>query len=218
MAKSYVKRNDRKDAPQLHASISMDKYCFFCCMRAVHVIWRLVITWHNLTCCFVHKLLAAPQVRHTCVSESTSVLRCRFVLHLPENLPMDAAAPLLCAGITTYSPLMHYGLNKAGMKIGVVGLGGLGHMAVKIGKAMGLEVKSSSSSGWVLRAVLLVCSWLTHIQCLFCTSSLYAAALSKLVAQTLHISDHMHYCFSLAYMLASWSACCTSLRAAHCLI
>lgn len=53
---------------------------------------------------------------------------------------MDAAAPLLCAGITTYSPLMHYGLNKAGMKIGVVGLGGLGHMAVKIGKAMGLEV------------------------------------------------------------------------------
>lgn len=52
---------------------------------------------------------------------------------------MDAAAPLLCAGITTYSPLMHYGLNKAGMKIGVVGLGGLGHMAVKIGKAMGLE-------------------------------------------------------------------------------
>ena len=54
---------------------------------------------------------------------------------------MDAAAPLLCAGITTYSPLMHYGLNKPGMKIGVVGLGGLGHMAVKIGKAMGLEVR-----------------------------------------------------------------------------
>lgn len=71
---------------------------------------------------------------------------CRFVLHLPENLPMDASAPLLCAGITTYSPLKHYGLNKAGMKIGVVGLGGLGHMAVKIGKAMGLEVCVSTSA------------------------------------------------------------------------
>ncbi|KAL3147122.1 hypothetical protein ABBQ38_015079 [Trebouxia sp. C0009 RCD-2024] len=70
----------------------------------------------------------------------------RFVLHLPENLPMDASAPLLCAGITTYSPLKHYGLNKAGMKIGVVGLGGLGHMAVKIGKAMGLEVTVFSTT------------------------------------------------------------------------
>ena len=68
---------------------------------------------------------------------------------------MDAAAPLLCAGITTYSPLMHYGLNKPGMKIGVVGLGGLGHMAVKIGKAMGLEVRVSSSTGWVLQAIYL---------------------------------------------------------------
>lgn len=45
-----------------------------------------------------------------------------------------AAAPLLCAGITTYSPMQHYGLNKAGMKLAVVGLGGLGHMAVKFGK------------------------------------------------------------------------------------
>lgn len=65
---------------------------------------------------------------------------CRFTLHIPENLEMKSTAPLLCAGITTYSPLMHYGLNKPGMKIGVIGLGGLGHMAVKIAKAMGVEV------------------------------------------------------------------------------
>ena len=58
----------------------------------------------------------------------------RYALHVPDNLPLDAAAPLLCAGITVYSPLMHYGLNKPGMKLGVVGLGGLGHMAVKFGK------------------------------------------------------------------------------------
>ena len=67
---------------------------------------------------------------------------CRFALHIPENLEMKSTAPLLCAGITTYSPLMHYGLNKPGMKIGVIGLGGLGHMAVKIAKAMGVEVSS----------------------------------------------------------------------------
>lgn len=70
----------------------------------------------------------------------------RFVLHVPENLPLNASAPLLCAGITTYSPLMHYGLNKPGQKLGVVGLGGLGHMAVKIAKAMGLEVTVFSTS------------------------------------------------------------------------
>ena len=73
----------------------------------------------------------------------TTFCACRFVLHVPENLPLNASAPLLCAGITTYSPLMHYGLNKPGQKLGVVGLGGLGHMAVKIAKAMGLEVRFS---------------------------------------------------------------------------
>ena len=53
---------------------------------------------------------------------------------MPASLPLVAAAPLLCAGITTYSPMRHFGLDKAGMKLGVVGLGGLGHMAVKFGK------------------------------------------------------------------------------------
>ncbi len=52
----------------------------------------------------------------------------------PRESPLVAAAPLLCAGITTYSPMKHYGLDKKGMKLAVVGLGGLGHMAVKFGK------------------------------------------------------------------------------------
>ena len=60
---------------------------------------------------------------------------CRYALHVPESLPLSAAAPLLCAGITVWSPMQHYGINKPGMKLGVVGLGGLGHMAVKLGKA-----------------------------------------------------------------------------------
>ncbi|XP_023767007.1 mannitol dehydrogenase [Lactuca sativa] len=69
-----------------------------------------------------------------------------FVLHWPDNLPLDSGAPLLCAGITTYSPLRHYGLDKPGMKIGVVGLGGLGHVAVKIAKALGAEVTVFSTT------------------------------------------------------------------------
>ncbi len=62
-----------------------------------------------------------------------------FVLRVPENLDLAAAAPLLCAGITTYSPLKHWNVGP-GKKVGVVGIGGLGHMAVKIAKAMGAEV------------------------------------------------------------------------------
>lgn len=63
----------------------------------------------------------------------------RFVVHIPKELDPAAAAPLLCAGITTYSPLKHVGV-KPGDKVGVVGMGGLGHMGIKFAKAMGAEV------------------------------------------------------------------------------
>lgn len=62
-----------------------------------------------------------------------------FVLKVPDNLDSAAAAPLLCAGITTYSPLRHWGAGP-GKSVGVVGLGGLGHMAVKLAHAMGARV------------------------------------------------------------------------------
>ncbi len=62
-----------------------------------------------------------------------------FVLRVPESIPYEKAAPLLCAGITTYSPLNHWNAGP-GKKVAVVGLGGLGHMAVKIAHAMGAEV------------------------------------------------------------------------------
>ncbi|KAG9149626.1 hypothetical protein Leryth_023239 [Lithospermum erythrorhizon] len=68
-----------------------------------------------------------------------------FVVRWPENLPMEAA-PLLCAGITTYSPLRHFELDKPGKHVGVVGLGGLGHMAVKFAKAFGAKVTVISTS------------------------------------------------------------------------
>ncbi len=62
-----------------------------------------------------------------------------FVLRIPDGLSSEHAAPLLCAGITTYSPLRHWNVGP-GQKVGVVGLGGLGHMAVKLAKAMGAHV------------------------------------------------------------------------------
>jgi uncharacterized zinc-type alcohol dehydrogenase-like protein len=68
-----------------------------------------------------------------------------YVLTIPAAIPLDAAAPLLCAGITTYSPLRHWKVGP-GTRLGVIGLGGLGHMAVKIGAAMGAEVTVLSQS------------------------------------------------------------------------
>jgi uncharacterized zinc-type alcohol dehydrogenase-like protein len=68
-----------------------------------------------------------------------------YVLRIPKGLDLAAVAPLLCAGITTYSPLRHFGL-KRGDRLGVVGLGGLGHMAVKFAKAMGAECCVFSTS------------------------------------------------------------------------
>lgn len=67
------------------------------------------------------------------------VVKEHFVLRVPSNLDLAGAAPLLCAGITTYSPLRHWGVGK-GKKVGVAGLGGLGHMAVKLAHAMGAHV------------------------------------------------------------------------------
>lgn len=69
----------------------------------------------------------------------------KFVLKVPKNLPLEGVAPLLCAGITTYSPLRHWKVKK-GDKVAVVGLGGLGHMAVKLAAAMGADVTMLSRS------------------------------------------------------------------------
>ncbi|MCD9853566.1 NAD(P)-dependent alcohol dehydrogenase [Epilithonimonas sp. JDS] len=68
-----------------------------------------------------------------------------FVLHVPENLDLASVAPLLCAGITTWSPLKHWNVTE-NSKVAVVGLGGLGHMAIKLAKGLGAEVSLFSRS------------------------------------------------------------------------
>ncbi|KAE8055003.1 hypothetical protein FH972_011876 [Carpinus fangiana] len=74
------------------------------------------------------------------------VVQERYCYTIPESYPLASAAPLLCAGITVYTPMMRHKMNQAGKSLGVIGLGGLGHMAVKFGKAFGLNVTVLSTS------------------------------------------------------------------------
>ena len=73
------------------------------------------------------------------------IVREKFVLQIPDGLDLKGAAPLLCAGITTWSPLRHWGVGK-GTNVGVVGLGGLGHMALKLAKGQGANITLFTSS------------------------------------------------------------------------
>ena len=84
---------------------------------------------------------------------SSIVVDRRYVLHVPESLDPAAVAPLLCAGVTTFSPLRHFEVEE-GDVVGVVGLGGLGHMAVKLAKAMGAKVVVFTTSESKVAAAL----------------------------------------------------------------
>lgn len=81
------------------------------------------------------------------------VVKEHFVVHIPEHISFQEAAPLLCAGITTYSPLMKFDLKK-GDKVGVAGIGGLGHMAVKIAVSKGAEVYAFTTSADKVKDIL----------------------------------------------------------------
>ncbi|XP_015943369.2 probable cinnamyl alcohol dehydrogenase 1 isoform X1 [Arachis duranensis] len=74
------------------------------------------------------------------------VVHHRYCFMIPKSYPLASAAPLLCAGITVYSPMIRHNMNQPGKSLGVIGLGGLGHMAVKFGKAFGLDVTVFSTS------------------------------------------------------------------------
>ncbi|KAH7837546.1 hypothetical protein Vadar_015035 [Vaccinium darrowii] len=69
-----------------------------------------------------------------------------FAFRFPDTLPPESGAPLLCAGISVYSPMKYFGLSELGKHLGVVGLGGLGHFAVKFAKAFGMKVTVISTS------------------------------------------------------------------------
>jgi uncharacterized zinc-type alcohol dehydrogenase-like protein len=81
------------------------------------------------------------------------VVKEHFAVHIPDNISLEKAAPLLCAGITTYSPLMKAKI-KAGDKVGVAGVGGLGHIAIKLAVAMGAEVYAFTSNAKKIEEIL----------------------------------------------------------------
>ena len=98
------------------------------------------------TCAYTYNSTEMDRTTPTYGGYSTDIVVAeRFVLKVPAGLDPAAAAPLLCAGITTYSPLRALGV-KPGQRVGVVGLGGLGHMAVKLAASMGAEVTVLSTS------------------------------------------------------------------------
>ena len=70
----------------------------------------------------------------------------RFILKIPAGYPLEAAGPVMCAGITMFTPLINYGADKGGKRVGVVGIGGLGQMGVRLAKAMGNTVTAISTS------------------------------------------------------------------------
>ncbi len=84
---------------------------------------------------------------------SNIVVKERFVVHIPEHISFQEAAPLLCAGITTYSPIMKFNLKK-GDKVGVAGIGGLGHMAIKLAVSKGAEVYAFTTSPSKVKDIL----------------------------------------------------------------
>ena len=80
------------------------------------------------------------------IRDQTSLLCVRFIVKIPGDYPLEAAGPVFCAGITMFTPLVRYGADKGGMRVGVVGIGGLGQMGVRIAKAMGNTVTAISTS------------------------------------------------------------------------
>ena len=121
----------------------------------------------------------------------------RFVLHVPSNLDLAGAAPLLCAGITTYSPMRHWGVTK-GKKVGVVGLGGLGHMAVKFAHALGAHVVvfTTSPRRRTTRSALARTRWSSHAMPMRCRSTPGASTSSSTPSRPITTSTPTFNCWA----------------------
>ncbi len=130
-AGSAVRKFKPGDLAAVGCMVDSDRTCAECQAGLEQFCPNLTLTYN-----FPDKHLGG--VTYGGYSDSV-VVEERFVLQVPPNLALAGAAPLLCAGITTYSPMRHWGVAK-GKKVGVVGLGGLGHMGVKLAHALGAHV------------------------------------------------------------------------------
>src|SRR3954470_14162675 len=128
MVGSAVTKFKTGDLAAVGCMVHSDRSCAECQAGLEQFCPNLVLTYN-----FPDKHLGG--VTYGGYSENVVVDQ-RFVLHVPSNLDLAGTGPLLCAGITTYSPMRHWGVTT-GKKVGVVGLGGLGHLAVKFADALG---------------------------------------------------------------------------------
>ena len=133
-----VKKFKPGDLAAVGCLVDSDRTCPECKAGFEQFCNNMVLTYNS-----PDKHQAAP-VTYGGYSDSVVVDE-RFVLRVPSNLNLAGAAPLLCAGITTYSPKKHWGVGK-GKKVGVVGLGGLGHMGLKLAHALGAHVVAFTTS------------------------------------------------------------------------
>jgi alcohol dehydrogenase (NADP+) len=134
---SAVKKLKPGDLAAVGCMVDSDGTCPECRAGCEHFCPNMILTYN-----FPDKHLGG--VTYGGYSESIVVDQ-RFVLRVPSSLNLPGAAPLLCAGITTYSPLRQHGVTQ-GKKVGVVGLGGLGHMGVKFAHALGAHVVAITTS------------------------------------------------------------------------
>jgi uncharacterized zinc-type alcohol dehydrogenase-like protein len=124
-------------------------------VRSLKVGQRVGLGWQSNSCgvcewCSRGLENLCPSQEATCVHRhggyaSSVRANARFVAHIPDSLPSENAAPLLCGGITVYSPMREHGVNPSS-RVGIVGIGGLGHLAIQFAKVFGAEVVAFSTS------------------------------------------------------------------------
>ena len=134
------------------------------------------------------------------------VVNQKFVLKVPSNLDLAAAAPLLCAGITTYSPMHHWGVTR-GQKVGIVGLGGLGHMGVKFAHALGAHTVLFTTSPNKKKTP---CVWARTKSSSPVTPRKWPSTLSVLISSSMPslpstTSMLISTCFAATGICASWA-------------
>jgi uncharacterized zinc-type alcohol dehydrogenase-like protein len=135
---SAVKKHKPGDLAAVGCMVDADRTCQHCKEGLEQFCPNMVLTYNSPD---KHKTAPVTYGGYS----NTIVVDEHFVLRVPPNLNLAGAAPLLCAGVTTYSPMRHWGVTK-GKKVGVVGLGGLGHMAVKFAHAFGAHVAVFTTS------------------------------------------------------------------------
>ncbi|KAF6174670.1 hypothetical protein GIB67_006322 [Kingdonia uniflora] len=144
--REMVKRDEREDTGPDDVSLTITYYgiCYADVAWAKNIPRNTIYPGHANIIKFEKKFTAMLTHTFNSVDEDDTITRGGYAFKIPDNYLLISAAPLLCAGITVYAPIMHHKMNEPGKSLGVIGLGGLGHLAVRFGKAFGLHSSARS--------------------------------------------------------------------------